>query len=93
MEKNLRQKINTLPDKSGVYIFKDKDDKIIYIGKAKSLKNRVKSYFNSSGKDLKTSKLTRKIIDFDYIVTNNEMEAFLLEGTLVKQHQPHYNII
>ncbi len=89
----LIKKLKTLPEKSGVYIFKDKHGRIIYIGKAKSLKNRVKSYFQGSRKDLKTSKLAQKIKDFNYIVTNNEMEAFLLEGTLVKQHQPYYNIL
>ncbi|MBP7792887.1 MAG: excinuclease ABC subunit UvrC [Candidatus Goldbacteria bacterium] len=90
---NLKQKLNALSDNPGIYIFKDKDDKIIYIGKAKNLKKRVMSYFRKTGKDLKTSKLTGNIRDFDYIITNNEMEAFLLEGTLIKQHQPHYNVL
>lgn len=92
-KKKIKQKFDTLPEKPGVYIFKDEDNRIIYIGKAKSLKNRVRSYFQNNRKDLKTAKMSEKIKDFDYIVTNNEMEAYLLEGTLVKQHQPHYNIL
>jgi len=92
-KKNIKQKLYTLPEKPGVYIFKDENGEIIYIGKAKVLKNRVNSYFQKSRKDLKTEKLSEKISDFDYIVTNNEMEAFLLEGTLIKQHKPYYNIL
>ncbi|MCX8092940.1 MAG: excinuclease ABC subunit UvrC [Candidatus Goldbacteria bacterium] len=92
-EKDLKHKLEILPEKPGVYIFKDSNGKILYIGKAKSLKKRVLSYFNKTKKDIKTDKLAEKIKDFDYIVTNNEIEAFLLEGTLVKQHKPYYNIL
>lgn len=92
-EINLKEKVKILPEKPGVYIFKDKYGEIIYIGKAKSLKKRVSSYFNKTEKDIKTDKLYEKIVDFDFIVTNNEMEAFLLEQTLIKQHKPHYNIL
>ncbi|MCX7698366.1 MAG: excinuclease ABC subunit UvrC [Candidatus Goldbacteria bacterium] len=92
-ETDFKHKLETLPEKPGVYIFKDSNGKIIYIGKAKSLKKRILSYFNKTRKDIKTDKLAEKIKDFDYIVTNNEIEAFLLEGTLVKQHKPHYNIL
>lgn len=91
--KNIKHKINTLPEKPGVYIFKDENGEIIYIGKAKVLKNRVKSYFQKSKMDIKTDRLSKKIYEFDCIVTNNEMEAFLLEGTLIKQHKPYYNVL
>jgi excinuclease ABC subunit C len=88
-----KTKINSLPEKPGVYIYKDSAGAIIYIGKAKSLKNRVRSYFQAGKKDLKTGYLVPKIADLDYIVTRTEMEAFLLEASLVKQHKPHYNIL
>jgi excinuclease ABC subunit C len=90
MEKN---KVSSLPEKPGVYLFKDSEGKIIYIGKAKSLKNRMKSYFQKGKKDIKTDKLVPKIKDFDFIVTKTEIEAFLLESTLVRQHKPYYNIL
>ncbi|HRU38777.1 MAG TPA: excinuclease ABC subunit UvrC [Candidatus Goldiibacteriota bacterium] len=86
-------KLDNLPEKPGVYIYKDASGKIIYIGKAKSLKNRVRSYFNAGKKDIKTEKLVPKIADLDYIVTRTEIEAFLLEASLVKQHKPYYNIL
>ncbi len=88
-----KTKISSLPEKPGVYIYRDAAGDIIYIGKAKSLKARVKSYFLQGKKELKTGYLVPKIADLDYIVTKNEIEAFLLEASLVKQHQPHYNIL
>lgn len=86
-------KLNALPEKPGVYLYKDADGKIIYIGKARSLKHRVRSYFQKGHKDIKTEKLVPKIKDFDFIVTKTEIEAFLLEASLVKQHKPYYNIL
>jgi excinuclease ABC subunit C len=86
-------KLSSLPEKPGVYIFKDRAGSIIYIGKAKILKNRVRSYFQKNKKDIKTEQLVPKIADLDFIVTKNEIEAFLLESSLVKQHKPYYNIL
>ncbi|MDD2650934.1 MAG: excinuclease ABC subunit UvrC, partial [Candidatus Cloacimonetes bacterium] len=72
---------------------KDKDGTVIYVGKALVLKNRIKSYFAAQIYDLKTQKLVQNIGDFEYIIVNNESEAFILEANLIKKHQPHYNIL
>src|ERR1035437_4842129 len=88
-----KDKINSLPEKPGVYIYRDSQDTVIYIGKAKVLKNRVKSYFGERKKDLKTEQLADRVADIDFIVTNNELEAFILENTLIKEHKPKYNIL
>lgn len=82
-----------LPAKPGVYIYKDKQGKILYIGKAKALNKRVASYFTKSDLDEKTSILVERIADMDFIVTTNETEAFLLENRLIKQNKPEYNIM
>ncbi len=87
------EKIRSLPDKPGVYIYRDINGTIIYIGKAKSLIKRVRSYFGEGKKDLKTSQLAGKVHDIDYIVTKNELEAFILENSLIKEHSPYYNIM
>jgi excinuclease ABC subunit C len=79
------------PTEPGVYIMKDIDGQIIYVGKAKSLKNRLKSYF-SGEKDIKTATLLRRINSFETIIVQSEYEALLLENTLIKQHSPKYNI-
>ena len=76
----------------GVYLMKNANDKIIYIGKSKCLKNRVSSYFHSSNLSIKTQKLVSNIFDFDIIVTANEAEALVLENELIKRHNPKYNI-
>jgi excinuclease ABC subunit C len=81
-----------LPTKSGCYIFKNKNNKVIYIGKAKNLKKRVCSYFTKNKLDIKTSLLVEKIENIDYIITNNEIEALLLENNLIKKYNPKYNI-
>lgn len=89
----LQQKIDHLPAEPGVYIFKNSDAKIIYVGKARSLRQRVRSYFQDSrSPDLKTSRLVSEIADLEYIVTDTEVEALILESTLVKKNQPRYNI-
>lgn len=88
-----KDKISSLPEKPGVYIYRDVLGTVIYIGKAKVLRNRVKSYFGDSKKDIKTEQLSGKIADIDFIVTNNELEAFILENTLIKEHKPKYNIL
>lgn len=83
-----------LPLQPGVYIMKNKDKKIIYIGKAKKLKNRVSSYFGShSNHSLKVIKMVENVDDFDYILVDTEFEALVLECSLIKQHQPKYNIL
>lgn len=84
-------KLSLLPDLPGCYIMKDANDHIIYIGKAKSLKNRVKSYFRSSHEG-KTALLVQDIRDFETIITGSDKEALLLEVTLIQKHQPKYNI-
>lgn len=89
---NVQKKIDELPKLPGVYLFKNKFDKIIYIGKAKSLYNRVKSYFSSQNISPKTQALISKISDFDVVVTDNEVEALLLEANLIKQYKPRYNV-
>lgn len=89
----LEEKIKSLPTNSGVYIHKNSDGKIIYVGKAKNLKNRVRSYFQSSkNHDLKTRELVKRIADFEFIVVDNEVEALVLESNLIKLHKPRYNI-
>ncbi len=80
----IEQKIPLLPDSPGIYLWKDANGKVIYVGKAKSLKNRIKSYLGSSPKDPKTEQLVRHIADLDYILTPSEHDAFLLEANLVK---------
>ena len=87
-------KIKKLPDSPGVYIMKNKDGKIIYIGKAKILKNRVKQYFQSStNHSPKVKAMVQNIADFDYILCDSEMEALVLECNLIKEHTPKYNIL
>lgn len=85
--------LNNLPENSGVYLFRDKEKEILYVGKAKNLKDRVRSYFRGGKKDNKTARLLGKVDDVSYILTSNETEAFLLENNLIKEHQPKYNII
>lgn len=90
----LRDKANKLPFSPGVYFMKDKSGKIIYIGKAKALKNRVKSYFQSVERhNVKTFKLVQNIFDFDFIVTPTELDALVLEASQIKLHTPKYNIL
>ncbi len=84
--------LNTLPTNPGCYLFKNTQQHIIYIGKAKNIKKRVKSYFQKPTTDPKTQALLTHIDDLDYIITDTELEALLLEDTLVKKHQPKYNI-
>ncbi|MFC2075617.1 excinuclease ABC subunit UvrC [candidate division KSB1 bacterium] len=90
---NIENKLNTVPARPGVYRFKDKAGEILYIGKAKSLKSRVRSYFQESGTvDPKVEILRRKITDFDYLTTHSEIEALILEANLIKEHAPRYNV-
>ena len=90
----LSEQIDQVPDRPGVYLYKDAKAQIIYIGKAASLRSRVRSYFQESrARDPKTDALVGHIRDLEYIVTANELEAMILESTLVKKHRPRYNII
>jgi excinuclease ABC subunit C len=88
----IKNKLALLPDQPGCYLMKNQDDKIIYVGKAKVLKNRVRSYFSGSH-DMKTQKLVSEIRDFEYIVTKSNMEALILECNLIKEHHPRYNVM
>jgi len=87
----LKDKIKTIPEKPGVYIFKDKNGIPIYVGKATSLKKRVSSYF-SKIQDIKTSKMLNETVQIEYIITNSEKEALLLEANLIKKYKPFYNM-
>ena len=94
LKADLITQIQAAPKKPGVYQYYDSDGKILYIGKAKNLKNRVQSYFNNDkGKSGKTRLLVRKINSINYIVTETEMDALLLENNLIKKHQPCYNVM
>ncbi|QDK45898.1 excinuclease ABC subunit C [Bdellovibrio sp. ZAP7] len=89
----IRDKVREFPTQSGVYLMKGPGDKIIYIGKAKSLRNRVRSYFtDSKDHSPKTRLLVSNILEVEYILTKTEVEAFLLEASLIKKHRPKYNI-
>ena len=88
----LKEKLLLLPNKPGCYLMKDKNGVIIYVGKAKNLKNRVNSYFKSSHTG-KTAVLVSNIVDFEYIITNSELEALLIEINLIKKHTPKYNVL
>ncbi len=88
----IKEKLKLVPNLPGCYLMKDKNGKIIYIGKAKNLKRRVSSYFNKTQTG-KTYALVSNISDFEYIVTNSETESFILEINLIKKHNPKYNIL
>lgn len=88
----MKEKLQTIPHKPGCYLMKDADGNIIYVGKAKDLYNRVRSYFVGSH-DAKTTKLVSLIRDFEYIITSSEIEAYILEMNLIKKHMPKYNIM
>ena len=85
--------LKILPNEPGVYIYKDANDTVIYVGKARNLKKRVRSYFHSGDLNLKTRTLVSNISDINYIVTANELEALLLENNLIKKFKPKYNIL
>jgi len=88
----LQVKLSNLPELPGCYLFKSDDGEIIYVGKAKSLKKRVRSYFQKGHPDPKTEQLILQIADLDLLVTNSEIDALILESNLVKEHKPKYNI-
>lgn len=92
MKEKIKQKLSVLPTEPGCYLMKDRQGQVIYVGKAKRLRNRVRSYFTGSH-DTKTTRLVSEIVDFEYIVTSTETESLLLELNLIKKYQPRYNIL
>ncbi|MCQ2210393.1 MAG: excinuclease ABC subunit UvrC [Paludibacteraceae bacterium] len=90
---HLKQIVLSLPEKPGVYQYLNNKDEIIYVGKAKNLKRRVSSYFNKEQQSIKTKVLVKQIVDIKYIVVDTEQDALLLENSLIKKHQPRYNIL
>ena len=90
----MSEKLANIPSEPGVYLYRDVNGKIIYAGKAKSLRHRVRSYFQESRQtDFKLDYLRAEIVDVDFIIVDNEMEALALENNLIKQHKPKYNIL
>ena len=87
-----RDQAHALPQNPGIYMMKNADDKVIYVGKAKNLRKRVSSYFLPN-RDAKTTALVQKIDHIDYIIKGNEYEALILENNLIKKYNPHYNIL
>ncbi len=85
-------KSSDIPIEPGVYLYRDESDEILYVGKAKSLRSRVKSYFASKDQPIKTRQLVHRIRKIDWVIVNNEVEALLLENKLIKQHTPKYNV-
>ena len=91
---DLNQKIRTLPVDPGVYLYKNAEGEVIYVGKAKNLRARVRSYFlDGAAENAKTGSLLREAVDIEYIVVANEGEALALENNLIKQKKPRYNIL
>lgn len=89
----LLKKLSNIPKNPGVYLFSDKNNKIIYVGKARILRNRIKSYFQrSTNHDPRIQTMVNKIIDFEFIITDSDIEALILEANLIKKHKPRYNI-
>ncbi len=89
----IREKLKLLPDNPGVYIMLDSYSNVIYVGKARVLKNRVRQYFHNSPKPEKVSKMVENIADFNYIITSSEIDALALENNLIKKYKPKYNIL
>ena len=90
---NIQEKLKKLQEKPGVYIMKDKEDNILYVGKAVILKNRVRQYFQKNNKSARIEKMVSQIDHFEYIVVDSEMEALILECNLIKLHRPKYNVL
>ena len=90
---NIEEELKKLPGKPGVYLMKDKEDNIIYVGKAVSLKNRVRQYFRKTNKTTRIEKMVSLIDHFEYIVTDNEAEALILECNLIKKNRPKFNVL
>ena len=93
MNERIKEKLKTLPNKSGVYIMRNKNGEVIYVGKAKNLKNRVSQYFRHSEKPVKVQAMVDNVDIFDYFITISELDALALENNLIKKYQPFYNIL
>ena len=91
-QKKIKEKLNVVPLEPGCYLMKDRNNQVIYVGKAKRLRNRLRSYFTGAH-DAKTTRLVGEIRNFEFIVTSSETESLLLELNLIKQYQPRYNIL
>ena len=89
---SLKQSIKNITQNPGIYFFKDRDKKILYIGKAKNLKKRVQSYF-SKNNNQKNAIMISKAIEIDTMIVNNEVEALLVEANMIKKYRPKYNIV
>ena len=90
---NIEQRLHAIPDSPGIYIMKDAQDNVLYVGKANVLKNRVRSYFQASANHQpKTIRMVSRVEDFEFVVTNTEAEALILENTFIKKHKPPYNV-
>jgi len=92
LAKMIEEKLKNVPKSSGCYLFKDKKGQIIYIGKAKYLPNRVKSYFSNKNHTNKTKILLKNVSDVDFMITLDENSAIILENDLIKSHKPKFNI-
>ncbi|MFC4556615.1 excinuclease ABC subunit UvrC [Virgibacillus kekensis] len=92
MNQQIKDKLAVLPAQPGCYLMKDKNGTVIYVGKSKVLRNRVRSYFTGAN-DKKTQRLVQEIVDFEYIVTTSEIEALILEMNLIKKYDPKYNVL
>src|SRR3990172_7279833 len=93
VSEHIQEQLKTLPTKPGVYLMKNADGDIIYVGKAINLKNRVRSYFqNAADHAPKTRRLVREVTDVEFIVVTSELEALLLELQLIKKHRPRFNV-
>ena len=90
---NIEEELKKLPGKPGVYVMRDKDDNIIYVGKAVSLKNRVRQYFRKTNKTARIQKMVSLISRFEYIVVDSEAEALILECNLIKKNRPKFNVL
>ena len=90
---NIEEQLKMLPNKPGVYIMHDAEDKIIYVGKAVNLKNRVRSYFRKTDKTERIKRMVSLIDHFEYIVVDNEAEALILECNLIKKNRPKFNVL
>ena len=93
MNSIIKEKLDNISTNSGVYIMKDENGTVIYVGKAKNLKNRVSQYFNNSQKLAKVQAMVEHVCDFEYYLTPSEQDAFALENNLIKKYQPFYNIL
>ncbi|MCC6549968.1 MAG: GIY-YIG nuclease family protein, partial [Ignavibacteriaceae bacterium] len=93
MHPDLQTKLENLPDNPGVYQFFDETGKYLYIGKAKNLKNRVRSYFQKGDHSIRIGLMVKKIYDLQLVITDSEIEALVLENNFIKQYKPRYNIL